>query len=239
MLEMSYSDSNSSSDDEVTLKRKITKRSVNWAPENKMASDSETDSDTSDGDVDALDTTIMPAKSSTCSRESSVLVQSSNFKVFKAKLYRMVEEHKDCLKRLPQKERADNKEFFALVSYNQTGELPSADNTTHYPPVIHNGINLMQIHAGASAAKFGRHLGGIMHGKDEDCKLQKFIIGAQRLRKDTRTPVPGTERESFELVVRRKYPKFQETAYNEARHGANQMGLDIKYRKEKQSVSTE
>ena len=80
----------------------------------------------------------------------------------------MVEEHKDCLKRLRQKERADNDEFFALVSYNQTGELPSADNTTHYPPVIHNGINLMQIPAGASAAKFGRHLGGIMYGKDED-----------------------------------------------------------------------
>ena len=75
-----------------------------------------------------------------------------------------------------------------------------------------------------------------MYGKDEDCKLQKFIIGPRRLRKDTRTPVPETERESFELVVCRKYPKFPETAYNEARHGANQMGLDIKYRKEKQSL---
>ena len=143
MLEMSYSHSNSSSDDEVTLKRKIPK-SVNWSPENQMASDNETGSDTSDDDDDALDTTIMPASSSTCSRKSSVLVQNSNFNVFKEKLCRMVEEHKDCLKRLRQKERADNEEFFALVSYNQTGELPSADNTNHYPLVIHNGINLMQ-----------------------------------------------------------------------------------------------
>ena len=66
-----------------------------------MTSDSETDSDTSDDDDDdddALDTTIMPANSSNCSRESSVLAQNSNFKVFKEKLCQMVEEHKDCLK---------------------------------------------------------------------------------------------------------------------------------------------
>ena len=131
--------------------------------------------------------------------------------------------------------RADNEDFFALVSYSLPGELPTADNSTCYPPVVFNGINLMQIPVGVSASKFGRNLGAVMYGKNEECKLQNLIIGAQKRRKDTRTP--EAERELLELVVRRKYPKFPETAYRDAHHAANQMGLDMKYRYNKVNVT--
>ena len=113
----------------------------------------------------------------------------------------MVAEHKACLKRMREQERADNDEFFALAMYQQIGELPSAENTTNYPPVMHDGINLMQIPAGASAAKFCRHLGCAIYGKNEDCHLQSFIIGEQHQRKDVRTQVPEDERGKFKLDV--------------------------------------
>ena len=86
----------------------------------------------------------------------------------------------------------------------------------------------MQISAGHSAAKFERHLGCAMYGNVDEFMLQKLMLGSHRRRKDTRTPVPEEERAKFELVVWRKYPKFPEAAYKDARHAANQMGLDIK-----------
>ena len=151
----------------------------------------------------------MPENISLTKVTSEKVVPADTFNVFKNKLTQMVAEHKACLRRMREQERADNEEFFALAMYQQTGELPSADNTTNYPPVMHDGINFMQIPAGASAAKFGRHLGCAMYGKNEDCQLQSLIIGAQRQRKDIRTQVPEDERAKFELVLHRKYTSSQ------------------------------
>ena len=125
---------------------------------------------------------------------------------------------------------------FSLSRHQTTGELPSADNTTVYLPVMHEGINLMQVPAGSSAAKFWRHLGCAMYGKGEQCKLQSLIIGTHRRRKDFRIPVPEDERAKFELLVRRKYPKFPEAAYKDAHHAANQMGLGIKLKLQRGST---
>ena len=232
---MSEIDSSSSSDEEVSLTaKKSAKRIVNWASDSESQSDGEVE--TSDDEVNELDSTLVPNRSDD-SVGLQAAKQSNSFQIFKEKLTGMVNEHKACLKRMRVEERADNEEFFALVSYSLTGELPTADNSTSYPPVVFNGINLMQIPAGASASKFGRNLGAVMYGKNEECKLQNLIIGAQRRRKDTRTQVPESERELFELVVRRKYPKFPETAYRDARHAANQMGLDMKYKYNKENVT--
>ena len=79
----------------------------------------------------------------------------SCFEAFENKLSGMGAEHKSCLKKLRQEERANNEAFFALVTYQKTRELPSSDNTTVYLPVIHGGINLKQIPAKHSAAKLG------------------------------------------------------------------------------------
>ena len=154
--------------------------------------------------------------------------ESGVYNNIKAKLDQMVKEHKATLERMREKERANNEEMFALITYRKSGDPASADNITKHPPVMHEGINLMQIPAGHSASKIGRHLAGAMFGNDEDCKLIGYIIGLKRRRKDNRIPVPEDERAKFEVVVRSKYPKYHETAYNEARHAANQMGLDIK-----------
>ena len=70
----------------------------------------------------------------------------------------------------------------------------------------------MQIPAGHSAAKFGRHLGCAMFGKYDQCMLQSLMIDSHRRREDTQTPVPKEERAKSELVVRRKYPKLREAA---------------------------
>ena len=227
MEEMSDVDESSSSDEEITITgKKSAKRNVNWASDSESQSDGEIE--TSDDEVNKLDSTLVPSRSDDSARLPAN--QGCSFQIFKDKLTRMVNEYKACLKRMRVEERADNEEFFALVSYSLTGELPTADNSTSYAPVVFNGINLMQIPAGASASKFGRNLGSVMYVRNEECQLQNFIIVAQRRRKDTRTQVPEAEKELFELVVRRKYPKFPETAYKDACHAANQMGLDMKYR---------
>ena len=192
-------------------------------------SNTETEADPETSDEDLGDcTTLMPENISLPEVTSDKVVPVDTFHVFKNKLTQMVVEHKACLKRMREEERADNEEFFALAMYQQTGEFPSADNTTNYPPVMHDGINLMQIPAGASAANFGRDIGCARYGKNEDCQLQSFIIGAQRQRKDIRTQFPEDEREKFELVVHRKCPKFPATAYKDARRAANRTELDFK-----------
>ena len=205
-------DLNSSSDEEWPPKpKKRVKSPVTWASDIESNTETEADPETSDEDLGDC-TTVMPENISLPEVTSDKVVPVDTFHVFKNKLNQMVAEHKACLKRMREQERADNDEFFALAMYQQTGELPSADNTTNYPTVMHDGINLMQIPAGASAAKLGRHLGCAMYGKNEDCQLQSFIIGAQRQRKDIWTQFSEDERAKFELVVHRKYPKFPETA---------------------------
>ena len=232
-------DLNSSSDEEWPPKtKKRVKSTVTWASDSESNTETEVDPETSDEDL-GDDTTVMPENISLTEVTSEKVVPADTFNVFKNKLTQMVAEHKACLRRMREQERADNEEFFALAMYQQTGELPSADNTTNYPPVMRDGINLMQIPAGASAAKFGRHLGCAMYGKNEDCQLQSLIIGAQRQRKDIRTQVPEDERAKFELVVHRKYPKFPETAYKDARRAANQMGLDFKLRYNKNNPNVD
>ena len=213
--------SSSDGDEEIVCKRSGTQKFNSWP------SDSETESEVQSDSSCEAECTLVPSSSSS-SVQTACRLGKSSFEAFEKKLSGMVAEHKSCLKKLRQEERANNEEFFALITYRKTGELPSSDNTTVYLPVIHEGINLMQIPAGHSAAKFGRHLGCAMYGKGDQCMLQNLMIGSHRRRKDTRTPVPEEERAKFELVVRRKYPKFPEAAYKDARHAANQMGLDIK-----------
>ena len=116
----------------------------------------------------------MPENISLPEVTSEKVVPVDTFHVFKNKLTQMVAEHKACLKRKREKEQAENEKFFALAMYQQTSELPSADNTTNYPPVMHDGINLMQIPAGARAAKFGRHLGCAVRTKVVSCKLSSL-----------------------------------------------------------------
>ena len=222
MSEMSFLENSSSEDEQPVAKRK----SVEKRDNGPLDSDSDSDFDLEMGS-DEAETTLVPSNPNLLDRSQSS-GNAGQIAAFKQKLSGMVNEHKSCLKRLRQEDRANNEEFFALVTYHKTGELPAADNTTAYEPVIHEGINLMLVPAGASAAKFGRHLACAMYGKGEECKLQNYIIGAQRRRKDVRLPVDEEERAKFELVVRRKYPKFPEAAYKDARHAANQMGLDIK-----------
>ena len=226
MLEMSSCES-SSEEDQIVLKKR-TKIVSNVLSESEAEDQMESSDDKTETSNDL--------QSSILNKQDQDNVKNEDFEAFKRNLSRMVDEHKMSLKKLRQEERANDEEFFALVTYQNTGELPSADNTTVYLPVMHEGINLMQVPAGSSAAKFGRHLGCAMYGKGELCKLQSLIIGAHRRRKDIRTPVPEDERAKFELVVRRKYPKFPEAAYKDARHAANQLGLDIKLKLQRGST---
>ena len=218
MLEMSSCES-SSEEDQIVLKKR-TKFVSNVLSESEAEGKMESSDDKTE--------TSRESQNSISNKQDQDNVKDEEFKAFKRNLSRMVDEHKMSLKKLRQEERANDEEFFALVTYKKTGELPSADNTTVYLPVMHEGINLMQVPADSSASKFGRDLRCAMYGKVEQCKLQSLIIGAHRRRKEVRTPMPEDERAKFEHVVRRKYPKFSKAAYKDASHAANQMGLDIK-----------
>ena len=119
MEEMSDVDESSSSDEEITITAKKTaKRNVNWASDSESQSDGEIE--TSDDEVNELDSTLVPSRSDDSARLPAN--QGFGFQIFKDKLTRMVNEHKACLKRMRVEERADNEEFFALVSYSLTGE---------------------------------------------------------------------------------------------------------------------
>ena len=152
MLEMSFLENSSSEDEQPVAKRKSVEKRDNWPLDS--GSDSDFDLEMSS---DEAETTLVPSNPNLLDR-SQRSGNADQIAAFKQKLSRMVNKHKSCLKRLRQEDRANNEDFFALVTYHKTGELPAADNTTAYEPVIHEGINLMLVPAGASAAKFGRHL---------------------------------------------------------------------------------
>ena len=145
-------------------------------------------------------------QSSILTKQAQDYVKNEDFNAFKRNFSRMVDEHKMSSKKLRQEERANDEDFFALVTYQKTDELPCADNTTVYLPVMHEGINLMQVPAGSSAAKFGRHLGCAMYGKGEQCKLQSLIIGAHRRRKDIRKRCLKMNVQSLNLLCEENIP---------------------------------
>ena len=133
MLEMSSCES-SSEEDQIVLKKR-TKIVSNVLSE----SEAEDQMESSDDETE----TSSDLQSSILNKQEQDNVKNEDFKAFKRNLSRMVDEHKMSLKKLRQEERANDEEFFALVTYQKTGELPSADNTTVYLPVMHEGINLM------------------------------------------------------------------------------------------------
>ena len=153
----------SSVEDQIVLKKR-TKFVSNVLSE----SEAEDQMKSSDDETE----TRRESRSSILNKQGQDYVENEEFETFKRNLSRKVDEHKMSLKKLRPEERANDEEFFALVTYQKTSVLPPADNTTVYLPVMHEGINLMQVPVGSSAAKFGRQLGCVMYGKCDQCKLQ-------------------------------------------------------------------
>ena len=117
---------------------------------------------------------------------------------FKENLDEILVKHRACLKEIRRKEKASNIEFLSSVRYLILGEALTVDNSSLFPEVIVNGLNLMTLQAGPEPSKFGRGLAKKVFGEGEDCVLIGQMIGQGRRVSDVRIRVELHLEKAFE-----------------------------------------
>ena len=232
--------SSSSSEDELNLTRRLNKPKTQFesalSSDENIFSDEEDDalpengnSTSEEGDSDDSSDGEPENKKLKASNETSTRkICLSNAEKAKREVDRIIAQHKANLKGIVEKEKQRNEEFINVMHYLQNGGTSIADNETQHPPVIKGGINLSLIPADENPAAFGRKLAVIMFGEKGECELVNKMIGKVSGRVGSRPLVNLDDQFKFETIVRRKFPKIANYAYEEARKAANQMGLDYK-----------
>ena len=121
---------------------------------------------------------------------------------FNANLDEILVKHRACLKEIRRKEKASNIEFLSSVRYLILGEVLTVDNSSLFPEVIVNGLNLMTLQAGPEPSKFGRELAKKVFGEGEDCVLIGQMIGQGRKVSDVQIRVELHLEKAFEGLTR-------------------------------------
>ena len=107
--------------------------------------------------------------------------------------------HHSEMKKLRNKERANNEEFLSVLHALLTGENENHEKSDDGESILWKGENLMSLYAGPEPSKFGRKLGMKMFGEKEFSLLKTHIIGPVRNRKNTRSALPDDQRKIFEI----------------------------------------
>ena len=95
-------------------------------------------------------------------------------------LDKMIVKHRQNLREIRRKEKANNNEFLSTMQHYLIGEKLVVDNSCSSNPVVVNYFNCTELQAGVEPSKFGRQLAKKNFGEEENCQLITIKIGHGR-----------------------------------------------------------
>ena len=95
-------------------------------------------------------------------------------------LDKMIVKHRQNLREIRRKEKANNNEFLSTMQHYFIGEKLVVDNSRSSNAVVVNDFNCMELQAGVEPSKFGHELAKKNFGEEENCQLITHMIGHGR-----------------------------------------------------------
>ena len=111
---------------------------------------------------------------------SSMEAEPDCFAELKNNLDQMIVKHRQNLREIRRKEKANNNEFLSTMQHYLIGEKLVVDNSRSSNAVVVNDFNCMELQAGVEPSKFGRELAKKIFGEEENCQLITHMIGHGR-----------------------------------------------------------